>query len=375
MKVKYSKYFSKIPKRIVVKVGSNGVCDGAGLRRSVIASLAADIHHLLEHDHEVILVSSGAIHVGRQEAKLPDSIEMDVLQALSAIGQPLLMAAYQDAFRQLSRVCAQVLLTHEDLGHRQRNLNQRNTFLRLLSAKAIPIVNENDSVSYAEITVGDNDQLAAMLAQSLNADALILLTEPTGLFDRPPNEPGAQKIDQIHPDDEFSTISTKGQSTAGRGGMKTKVAAVRRITPLGIPAIISSFANPSPILAALEGAGTFFHAEPDTRLAARYRWLLSSAKAGAKIRIDQGAFEALSKGASLLPRGIRSLIGPFRRGDCVALTFRNRIVAHGLTEYSFRELEKIRGHKSDEIKAILGSLPSKVVIHRNNLVMTTKGKK
>ena len=363
---------SQSPKRIVVKIGSNGITNENGIDCKVLQSLTQDIHRFSTNGCQIILVSSGAIQMARAILKHPTNGDIDSLQALSAFGQPRLMSAYEAAFTELGLHCAQVLLTHEDLGSRRRNLNLRNTLLRLLANGMIPIVNENDSVSYSEITVGDNDQLAAMVAESIAADLLILLTGPDGLYNRDPSDPEAMVIQQIHASDDFRKVITRGQSAAGRGGMKTKLEAVRRVTPLGIPVIISSYKKPAPIASALTGGGSFFFATDQGNTSQRQRWLVSSVKAGAKIRIDTGARDALWRGASLLASGITSLAGPFRRGDGVSLIHNNRVIAYGLSEYSFKELEKIKGKNSQEIKSLLGRVPSKVVIHRNNLVLQPK---
>lgn len=363
------KELKRKPKRIVVKIGSAGVTNEHGIQTDKLSQLAREVRSLFDQKYEIIIVSSGAVQAGRAILNKPLKGDIDVLQALSAVGQPLLMAAYQEVLSKESLTCGQVLLTHEDLGHRKRNLNLRNTLLRLIHSGVVAIVNENDSVSYAEITVGDNDQLAAMVAEAIDADLLILLTGPDGVYTCDPSLPEARKIERITHSDNLLEIGTKGKSSAGRGGMKTKLDAVRRITPLGIPVIISSYKNPFPIHSALVGHGSFFLPDEETSSGKRRRWLVSSAKAGAKIKIDQGAFEALAKGASLLPSGIKRCEGSFKRGDCVSVIYRNQVIAHGLSEYSLKEIEKIKGHNSTQIKLLLGSVPSKVAIHRNNLVL------
>lgn len=358
----------ELPKRIVVKIGSNGIADPSGIHKDNLKRFTKDICELLDQDIELVLVSSGAIATGHSILGSEVQGGVDVLQALSALGQPPLIAAYQANLAKFNRNCAQVLLTHEDLADRQRSLNLRNTLLRLLEMKVVPIVNENDSVSYAEITVGDNDQLAAMLAMSLDANLLILLTGPDGLYTKNPETPGAEKISHLSAEDDFKRIWTHGQSSSGRGGMSTKLEAVRRVTPLGIPVVIASYNNESPITQALEGAGSFFYGATDSFNLPRERWLVSSVKAGAKIQVDQGAEEAILHGASLLPSGISQCYGTFRRGDCVSIIHRGKVLALGLSEYSSREVEKIKGCKSSDIAKLLGSMPSKVVIHRKNLV-------
>lgn len=357
--------------RLVIKVGSSGVTDAEGLSEPKIQRITHDLAVLAKSSREVILVSSGAIQVGRSlglslDTEFPD---MDLLQAYSALGQPRLMQAYDAALRKQDCRCAQVLLTHEDFSDRQRRLNLRNTLLRLLQLGVIPIVNENDSVSFAEITVGDNDQLAAMIAQAVQADVLILLTEPDGLFDRNPSDPSAQRLTQIDADDDFQKILTRGRSSSGRGGMKTKLEAVRRITPLGIPVLIATYNEAKPIQRALQGGGSYFAAQSRSSNSARQQWFVSGIKAGAIIRIDAGAYQALQEGASLLPSGIRSVAGKFRRGDIVKIMYQRKTIACGIAEYGSADFERIRGKRSEQIMAVLGKIPSKVAIHRNNLLM------
>ena len=286
-------------KRVVVKIGSAGVTEGQGPNLSRIQNLAREVQHLMDRGHEVILVSSGSINAGRPYLTEESADEMSALQALSAIGQPKLMAGYQKAFDPHNLTVAQVLLTHDDMGNRHRSLNLRNTIIHLLQARIVPIVNENDSVSYAEITVGDNDQLAAMVAQVIDADLLVLLTGPKGLYTGDPQSPDSKIIREVAADDSLEHVNTKGKSNVGRGGMQTKLEAVRRVTPLGIPAIITTYDHLSPVISAIEGEGTLFHPAKSSDKGSRKRWIRSSAKPNAAIQVDQGASEALKKGASV----------------------------------------------------------------------------
>ncbi len=357
-------------RRLVIKVGSAALAHVEhGADTEKIDQLARECSTLAQVGTEIILVSSGAIAIGRRHLKPGPVVTSDFLQACSAIGQPLLMRAYSEAFQKHARHCAQVLLTHEDILHRQRRLNLKNMMNRLLAAGVTPILNENDSVSYAEITVGDNDQLAAMVTDMMGADALLLLSTPDGLFDRDPEAEGATHYPLVAFDEKFAGLQLAGKSLTGRGGMKTKLEAVRKLTPLGIPVMLGSFRHSSPVLHALGGGGTFFAAGPSTALDQRQRWLLTSVKAGAAIRVDAGAGIALKQRNSLLPSGVRHVDGRFRRGDCVRVVCGPEILGSGLVEYSSAELEKIKGCRSHAISGILGYCPAKVVLHRDNFAL------
>jgi glutamate 5-kinase len=251
----------------------------------------------------------------------------------------------------------------------KRKLNLKNMMNRLLQTGITPILNENDSVSYAEITVGDNDQLAAMVTEMMEADGLIILTTPDGLYDRDPSLGEAQSLRKVAFDERFENLNLAGKSSAGRGGMITKLEAVRKLTPLGIPVILASFKKEEPVIAALEGGGTFFEGSPQCTRKARHRWMTASARLGATIRIDRGAGEAVLNNRSLLPSGIHQVEGTFKRGDCVKILCGNRVVALGLVEYSAAELRKIQGRQSQDIIRILGYCPSKVAVHKDNLVI------
>jgi glutamate 5-kinase len=357
-------------KTLLVKIGSAALAHpDSGVNQQKISQIVADCNGLLLNGIQVILVSSGAIQIGRHHiGRIPDET-IDYLQACSAIGQPSLMNCYSRAFADFGKICAQVLLTHEDLRNRKRCLNLKNMILRLLKSGITPILNENDSVSFAEITVGDNDQLAAMVAEMIEADALVLLTTPDGLFDRDPGTGTAEPLKTVAFDQSFQTLNLSGKSAAGRGGMKTKLEAVRKLTPLGIPVMLATYKNEKPILEAIAGGGTFFEASPKSQRTARHRWMMASVRLGAVVHVDKGAAEAVLKNSSLLASGIRNVEGGFGRGDCVKIVCGRQELGTGLVEYSAVELRKIQGRKSEEIEGILGYRSSKVAIHRNNLVL------
>lgn len=365
--------FNSPPRSLIVKVGSAALASSAGgLSPERVANVVRGCERLTSQGVRTILVSSGAVLAGKSQLPRRDHPDVIYQQACSAIGQPLLIQAYISEFRRYGRGCAQVLVTHEDLRSRVRSLNLKNTITTLLDAGIVPILNENDSVSFAEITVGDNDQLAAMVASLLEVDGLVFLSTPDGLYDQDPGGGEAQKIPLVHYRERFDQVSVKGISTVGRGGMKTKLQAVRKVTPLGIPVILATFKHEDPVIAALSpGGGTFFEAMAKAAVEgrARKRRLLPLAKTNSAIIIDRGAKEALRERASLLPSGIKTVLGEFKRGDCITVVYQGHEVAIGLVEYSAAELRLIRGRKSQEIEGILGYLSSKVAIHRNNLAI------
>ena len=370
------KEISRLPqkkslKRIVVKVGS--AClqgERADLNLNNLREVINNCCRLRKQGIEVILVCSGAILMGRYASGLTSvSKEMAQLQALSSIGQPRLMEVLWKYFKSGGFYCAQVLLTHEDLRRRQRFLNVRNTIFKLLHLKVVPVVNENDSVSFEEITVGDNDQLAAMIAEMVEADCLVMLSKHDGLYSKDPVLPDSKKIRFVGFSDTLPGVSLKGKSQAGRGGMATKVQAVKKLTPLGIPVFLASFLKKDPVSRALKGEGTYFEPSADSPINKKQRWLLATAKSEGGIVIDDGAAKALKNNASLLPAGIVDVVGNFRRGDCIRILCRKKEIALGLSEFRSADLRGIAGRQTNEIEKILGSVPSKIAVHRNNLIL------
>lgn len=370
--IKYRSEISKL-QRVVIKVGSESVTfSTGGCDSQKIKTITDDIANLCKNGIEVILVSSGAINTGTTLIKNPDRSRIEMLQACSAIGQPILMNEYQRAFHHHELRAAQILLTHEDFKSRTRYLNARNTIHTLIHEKFIPILNENDTVSFEEITVGDNDQLAAMTAELVNADLLILLTKTDGLFDRDPSHQQATPIKHVFYGEKLH-VDVSGKTNAGRGGMAAKLEAVKKSTFVGVPVLIASYDKPQPILRAITSSnGTYFEHNPKAKLGDRRSWLLSIMKPKSRIHIDRGAYEALSgRNASLLPSGVKLVEGPFRRGDSVAIAFQRKTIGVGLAEYDARDVRKIAGAKSDMIAEILGACPSPVIIHRDNLMLGT----
>jgi glutamate 5-kinase len=360
--------------RIVIKVGSLTVTDEAGgVSPTKIEKIVLELLALKHQGFFPILVSSGAVNSGRALIKKPEEKKMMISyqQAAAAVGQPLLMKAYVDALSKHGAHCAQILVTHEDFKVRQRFLNIRNTINRLVSNDVLPIVNENDTVSYDEITVGDNDQLAVMMAEATDAEKLILLTEADGLYNKNPKEPDAIRFDEVDFKDDFSGVKFAAKTSVGRGGMDTKLKAVRKLTPLGIDVIIGTFLIDHPLTRLLERkGGTLFKGNPERQKSRRKSWMSTVVKNDAWLVVDDGALKALAdQNTSLLPIGIKKVHGVFKRGDVIQVKNKNKIVAVGISEYDHREMDVIKGKKSSEIGAVIENPPSKVAIHKDNLLV------
>ena len=364
------------PRRVVVKVGSGVLSRGGiGLHRPTILELAAALARLQAQGMEVILVSSGAILAGMEALGLTERPrDLPLKQAAAAVGQSHLMRAYEEAFQPHGRGVAQILLTQEDLRHRGRYLNARNTLFTLLRLGLVPIVNENDTVAVQEIQFGDNDTLSALVANMAEADLLVILTDTQGLFSADPRRaPSARLIPLVRPQDAVTSFcADEAGSLASIGGMSSKVLAARRATAAGIPTIVASGLQGGALEAAVRGeeVGTFFIPSL-SRMQSRKRWLAFASQPRGGILVDAGAKQALvSAGKSLLPSGIRMTRRSFRAGDVVSLVDpEEREFARGLTNYSRDEVEKIKGLKSHEIASVLGHKPYDEVVHRDNLVI------
>jgi glutamate 5-kinase len=363
-------------KRIVVKVGSSLVTNqGAGLDAQAIGSWAQQIAALRESGCEVVLVSSGAIAEGMQRLgwkQRPSA--MYELQASAAVGQMGLVQIYESCFRQHGLHAAQVLLTHADLADRERYLNARSTLRTLLHLGVIPVINENDTVVTDEIKFGDNDTLGALVANLIEADVLIILTDQSGLYSADPRkDPDARPISAAQAGDaQLEAMAGGAGSHIGRGGMLTKVLAAKRAARSGAHTVIASGHEPEvlPRLLSGESVGTLLIA-PQIPLAARKQWLADHLQVSGKITLDAGAVRALrSEGKSLLPIGVTQVSGEFERGAMVAILGDNgRDIAHGLINYNSAETRRIAGKPSSQIESILGYVDELELIHRDNLVL------
>ncbi|HJW25269.1 MAG TPA: glutamate 5-kinase [Rhodocyclaceae bacterium] len=362
-------------KRLVVKVGSALVTNnGANLDLAAIKDWARQIAVLRQQGKEVVMVSSGAIACGMQRlgwTKRPHSVHE--LQAAAAVGQMGLVQVYEGAFREHGLHTAQILLTHEDLSDRKRYLNARSTLTTLLELGVVPIINENDTVVTDEIKFGDNDTLGALVANLVEAEALIILTDQQGLYTADPRkDPAATLISEANAGDPKLEGMAGGAGTSiGKGGMITKVLAAKRAARSGAHTAIASGREVDAIvrLAAGEPVGTLLVANTPP-LAARKQWLADHLQLAGRLRLDAGAVQALGQGRSLLPIGVVAVEGEFERGAAVAcVTLEGKEVARGLTNYGSGEARLIARKSSPEIEEILGYVDEPELIHRDNLIL------
>ena len=362
-------------RRLVIKLGSTLVTnDGRGIDHAAVARWAGEITELRRDGREVVLVSSGAIAEGMLRLGWPKRpVAIHELQAAAAVGQMGLVQAYEAAFKGFGLHTAQVLLTHEDLADRRRYLNARSTLLTLLRLGVIPVINENDTVTTDEIRLGDNDTLGALVANLIEADVLILLTDRSGLFSADPrHDPAATLLARAHAGDPALEAIAGGAGTLGRGGMLTKVQAAKRAARSGAATVIAGGRDEGVLtrLAAGEMLGTEIVAEAMT-LAARKQWLADHLRLAGRLTLDAGAVRALSReGKSLLPIGVTACDGQFERGELVGCFGPDgRELARGLINYSAAETVRILGKPSAQIEAILGYVDEPELIHRDNLVV------
>jgi glutamate 5-kinase len=362
--------------RLVVKVGSSLVTnEGAGLDLVAIGNWARQIAALRAAGREVVLVSSGAIAEGMQRlgwSKRPHA--MHELQAAAAVGQMGLAQAYETAFGEHSIRTAQILLTHADLADRQRYLNARSTLKTLLALGAVPVINENDTVVTDEIRVGDNDTLGSLVANLIEADALVILTDQAGLYTRDPRkDPSAALVQCARAGDAaLEEMAGGAGSTIGKGGMITKVIAAKRAARSGAHTVIVSGREADVLLRLARGEdiGTLLVADVPP-LAARKQWLADHVQLAGRLHLDAGAARAVAAGGkSLLPIGVRQVDGDFDRGAVVGcLDPGGREIARGLVNYGAAEARRIAGRASADIEAVLGYVGEPELIHRDNLVL------
>ena len=360
----------------VVKIGSSLLTDdGKGLNRESMASWVKQIAAFHDASLSVVLVSSGAVAEGVLRLGLkgrPTAIHEQ--QAAAAVGQMGLIQAYETEFKKFDLHTAQILLTHDDLSNRKRYLNARTTLMTLLNLGVIPVVNENDTVVTDEICFGDNDTLAGLVANLINADAMVILTDQDGLYESDPrNNPGAKLVSQAQSNnDELFDFAGTGHGDLGRGGMLTKVKAARLAARSGTATCIVNGRKPEILAMLREGAevGTLLLPESEP-LAARKQWLASHLKVKGVFTLDAGAVRVLKEsGKSLLPVGITSSSGNFQRGEVVScVDEKGNPVARGLVNYNANEAASIIGHSSEEIFSLLGYEGDHEIIHRDNLVL------
>ena len=364
-------------KRWVIKIGSSLLTnDGTGLAVDAINSWVEQMAALRQQGHELVLVSSGAVAEGMTRLgwqQRPHALHD--LQAAAAVGQMGLIQAYESRFQKFGLHTAQVLLTHEDLAHRQRYLNARSTLRTLLQLNVIPVVNENDTVATEEIRFGDNDSLGALVANLVEADLLVFLTDQDGMFDSDPrSNPDAKLIAEAQVGDQkLETMAAGSGGALGRGGMLTKVRAAERAARSGTMTLIASGRQDNVLqrIAADEGLGTRLY-PASVPLAARKQWLAGQLQVRGRLLLDEGAVKVLrSAGSSLLAVGVAGIEGDFKRGDLVVcLAPGGKEIARGLVNYNVDETRKIIGVPSNRIEEILGYIDEPELIHRDNLVMT-----
>ncbi|MSP90692.1 MAG: glutamate 5-kinase [Myxococcales bacterium] len=366
-------------RRVVVKVGSQVLCQPNGaVDAAVVTGLSADVAAARADGRQIVLVSSGAVALGRGRrarglAGTPAGDGMGK-QALAALGQPLLMARWQDAFEVHATQVAQILLTHADLGHRGRFLHARRVMAELLDAGVLPIVNENDTVAVEELGFGDNDQLAAMVAHVVGADALVLLTEVDALYTADPRTDGRARryaaADPRH--DAVLAGAGAGTSHFGTGGMHSKVLAARKAAAVGVVTVVAAGKLAGMLGRVLAGAaeGTVFRPAAHG-LTGRRSWIATSARPKGTLQVDAGAARALrSGGASLLPIGVVCVDGSFGVGDVVAVIDGDgQPIGRGRVRYGADDARKVAGLRSDRIAAVLGWLPATELVHRDDFVV------
>ena len=365
-------------KRIVVKIGSALLADRATgqLKTEWLNSLMDDVATLAKAGKDVVIVSSGSIALGRHKLGLPKgALELEQSQAAAAVGQISLAHAYQELANARGLTAAQILLTLGDTEQRRRYLNARHTIEVLLSLKAIPVVNENDTVATAEIRYGDNDRLSARVASMVSADCLVLLSDIDGLYTAPPNEnPDAQHIPlvtEITP--EIEAMAGDAGTELSKGGMKTKVEAGKIALGAGTNMVITTGKIMHPLRAIDDGAKvTWFLAKSDP-VTAKKRWLAGQLVPAGQVVLDAGAEKALLSGKSLLPAGVSRLEGHFDRGDAVVIRSASGVeLGRGLIAYASEEAQRIIGKRSSEISAILGYEGQDTLIHRDDMALNRK---
>jgi len=361
---------------IVVKIGSALLADSATgrLNTAWLGSLMDDIAALKAEGKQVVLVSSGAIALGRHALRLPSGpLKLEESQAAAAVGQVDLAHAYRQMLSERGLPAAQILLTLGDTEQRRRYLNARSTMRTLLSLGAVPVVNENDTVATSEIRYGDNDRLAARVASMISADCLVLLSDIDGLYTAPPDrDPDAQRLEVVqHITPEIEAMAGDAGTELSRGGMVTKIEAGKIAVAAGTNMIVALGKRHDPLAALSEGAPCTCFRAHSTPLAARKRWIAGSLDAAGALVIDDGAFAALKSGRSLLPAGVVDVEGAFERGDTVVIRDRRgQVVGRGIAAYSSADAALLSGRKTREIEQILGYRGRDEMVHRDDMALT-----
>ena len=367
-------------RRVVIKIGSALLVDRkTGLKQTWLDAMCADIAALKARGTDVLVVSSGAIALGRSVLNVPaGALKLEESQAAAAVGQIALARAWTQSLSRDAIIAGQILLTLGDTEERRRYLNAKATINQLLRLGAVPIINENDTVATSEIRYGDNDRLAARVATMTGADLLVLLSDIDGLYTAPPHlDPEARFLDTIEaitPDIE--AMAGGAASELSRGGMRTKIDAGKIATGAGCAMIIASGKPDHPLQAIESGARSSWFAPSGTPVTARKTWIAGQLHPAGELHVDSGAENALQSGKSLLPARVRTVVGQFERGDTIAVIgAEGREIARGLVSYDADEARQIAGRKSGEIEAILGYAGRAAMVHRDDLVMTIRAMK
>ncbi len=361
-------------RRIVVKIGSALLVDGktGAIKASWLSSLIDDLADARVRGAEIIIVSSGAIALGRRTLGLPrGNLRLEQKQAAAAVGQIALAQAWTEALRTRNMVAAQVLVTLTDTEERRRYLNARATLATLLEQGAVPVINENDTVATSEIRYGDNDRLAARVASMMSADCLVLLSDIDGLYTAPPDQKGAAflpLVEEITP--EIEAMAGKPVSGVGSGGMVTKIEAAKIALGAGCNMVIASGHEMHPLRRIHEGRRCTWFVANASALQSRKRWIAGTLQPIGRLVVDEGAATALAKGKSLLPAGVKTVAGAFARGDTVSIvTSTGREIARGLVAYDAADATRILGLKSSEIEKALGFRGRDELVHRDDMVL------
>ena len=366
-------------RRIVIKIGSALLVDpSTGVRTDWLNALAEDIAQLRKSGAQVLLVSSGAIALGRNVLELPKrALKLDENQAAAAVGQIELGRSWSEALGRHDLIAGQILLTLNDTegqAGRRSYLNARDTIEKLLSLNAVPVINENDTVATSEIRYGDNDRLAARVATMAGADLLVLLSDIDGLYTAPPNDdPNAKLVEHVEKiTPEIESMAGAAGSELSRGGMVTKIEAAKIATRAGTAMVITSGKRNNPIAALRSGEKATWFAASASSENARKTWIAGQLETAGSIIVDDGAHKALQKGKSLLPAGVVKVVGSFDRGDAVSiLDVKGQLLGRGLIAYDASEATIIAGRKSDELAEVLGYEGRSTMIHRDDMALGT----
>ena len=359
----------KNSKKIVIKLGSSTVVDGKGkFKKKWVTSLIKDIKKFRK-ESDLVIVSSGAIALGQNYLKIKKKkIKLEMSQAIAAVGQIHLAGEFQKLFDKHKIKTAQILISPDDTEQRRRALNVRRTFDNLFKLKAVPIVNENDTTATAEIKYGDNDRLAARVAQIIGADTLIILSDVDGLYDRSNKNKIISTVNKI--DEKIKSLINDKKNDYGSGGISTKLDAARICMNSGCHMFLANGKKGNPIKSMIKNK-IFTHFTPKiSSLDAKKKWIIGSLSSSGIIFVDQGASRALSNGKSLLAAGITKITGSFSKGENVLIVDQNeKHLARGLSSFNSSEINKIKGKQSKEIEKILGYLSKSEIIHKDDMVM------